>query len=149
MKTKFEILYLAIVILLPAAAPGQQYSINWYKVAGGGGASTGGTYTVSGTVGQHDAGGPMTGGNYSLTGGFWALYSVIQTPGAPTLYISHSGATVTVFWQNVSGWNLYQTSSINPPVTWTLNSGWTTIGGTNYLNLTSPTGHTFYHLQNP
>ena len=66
----------------------QSYSIDWYKVAGGGGTSTGGTYSVSGTIGQHDAGGPMTGGNYSLTGGFWALISVVQTPGAPTLYIS-------------------------------------------------------------
>ena len=63
-------------------------SIDWYKVAGGGGTSTGGTYQVSGTIGQHDAGGPMTGGNYSLTGGFWALISVMQTPGAPTLYIT-------------------------------------------------------------
>jgi hypothetical protein len=29
-------------------AVGQQYSINWFKVAGGGGMSTGGTYQVSG-----------------------------------------------------------------------------------------------------
>ena len=42
------------------AARAQQYSIDWYKVAGGGGTSTGGTYQVSGTIGQHDAGGPMT-----------------------------------------------------------------------------------------
>ncbi len=60
-------------LLFPAAGFAQQYSIDWYKVAGGGGTSTGGTYSVSGTIGQHDAGGPMTGGNYSLTGGFWAL----------------------------------------------------------------------------
>ena len=45
-------------------------------------------YSVSGTIGQHDAGGPMTGGNYSLTGGFWALYAV-QTPGAPCLHHAH------------------------------------------------------------
>ncbi len=94
------------------AARAQQYSIDWYKVAGGGGTSTGGTYPVSGTIGQHDAGGPMTGGNYSLTGGFWALISVVQTPGAPTLYISHSGNTVTVFWQNVSGWSLQQNNNL-------------------------------------
>ena len=56
-----------------ALSQAQSYSIDWYKVAGGGGTSTGGTYSVSGTIGQHDAGGPMTGGSYSLTGGFWAL----------------------------------------------------------------------------
>ena len=100
-------------LCLPTLA--QQYSIDWYKVAGGGGTSTGGTYFVSGTIGQQDAGGPMAGGNYSLTGGFWALISVLQTPGAPALYISHSGNTVTVYWQNVSGWTLRQNSSLANP----------------------------------
>ena len=59
---------------------GQSYSIDWYKVAGGGGTSTGGVYSVSGTVGQPDSGGPMTGGNYSVTGGFWSLISVVAHP---------------------------------------------------------------------
>ena len=47
-------------LILPALSFAQQYSIDWYKIAGGGGTSTGGTYAVSGTIGQHDAGGPMT-----------------------------------------------------------------------------------------
>ena len=59
--------------LAPLALPAQTYSIDWYKVAGGGGTSTGGVYSVSGTAGQQDAGGPMTNGQYSVTGGFWAL----------------------------------------------------------------------------
>ena len=58
----------------------------------------------------------MTGGNYSLTGGFWALISVVQTPGAPTLYISHSGNTVTVYWQAVSGWTLHQNNNLANPL---------------------------------
>ena len=129
---------------------GQSYSIDWYKVAGGGGTSTGGTYEVSGTIGQHDAGGPMTGGNYSLTGGFWALISVVQTPGAPTLYISHSGNTVTVYWQNVSGWNLVQSGNIATPMSdWTASSSPTPTNGTNYLNLVNPTGNLFFRLKNP
>lgn len=137
------------MLLFPAITRAQSYSINWYKVAGGGGTSTGGGYALSGTIGQPDASTPMTGGNYSLTGGFWAFISVQQTVGAPTLYIRHSGNTVTVYWQNVSGWTLHQTSSINPSVTWTLNTSWTTSGGTNYLNLTSPTGKMFFRLSNP
>src|SRR5580658_1156297 len=104
----FTLLYSA---LCPRASA-QSYSIDWYKVAGGGGTSTGGTYTVSGTIGQPDASGAMTGGNYSLMGGFWALISVMQTPGAPTLYISHSGNTVTVSWQNMSGWVLQQNGNL-------------------------------------
>ena len=127
----------------------QQYSIDWHKVAGGGGTSTGGTYSVSGTIGQQGAGGSMTGGNYSLTGGFWALISVAQTPGAPTLYISHSGNTVTIYWQNVSGWSLQQNNKLATPAGWSLNSSWTTSSGTNSLILTSPTGNLFFRLSNP
>jgi hypothetical protein len=129
-------------------ALGQQYSIDWSKVSGGGGASTGGVYAVSGTIGQHDAGGPMTGGNYSLTGGFWSLISVVPTPGAPPLAISHAGSTVTVCWQAVSGWSLQQNSSVTAPATWSASSGVTIANGTNYLTLTSPTGRLFFRLSN-
>lgn len=138
-----------IVCAFCLAGRAQSYSINWYKIAGGGGTSSNGQYSVSGTIGQPDASGAMTGGNYSLTGGFWAFLSVIQTPGAPTLYISHSGNTVTVYWQNVSGWTLHQNNNLNAPTGWTLNSSWTTSGGTNYLNITPPTGNLFFRLSNP
>ena len=124
----------------------QSYSIDWYKIAGGGGTSTGGVYSVSGTIGQHDAGGPMTGGNYSLTGGFWALISVVQTPGAPTLFISHAGNTVTVYWQDASGWSLQQNGNLASSAGWSASSGVTLLNGTNYLNLTSPTGNLFFRL---
>ena len=138
---------LASGLCFPALA--QQYSIDWHKVAGGGGTSTGGTYQINGTIGQYDAGGPMTGGNYSLTGGFWAPISVIQTPGAPTLYFSRSGSTLTVYWQNVTGWNLQQNTNLATPAGWSVNSSWTTANGTNSLSLTSPTGNLFFRLSNP
>lgn len=140
---------LFVGLLIPSTGFTQQYSIDWYKVAGGGGMSTGGTYAVNGTIGQHDAGGPMTGGNYSVTGGFWALISVVQTPGAPALYISHSGNTVMVYWQAVPGWTLHQNGSLANTNGWSLNSSWTTSNGTNYLNLTSSAGSLFYRLSNP
>jgi len=127
-------------------ALGQSYSINWYKIAGGGGTSTNGQYSLSGTIGQPDASSAMSGGSYSLTGGFWSLVSVVQTSGAPTLYISISANTVTVYWQNVSGFVLQQTSSIKPPVSWAQNNGWTTSNGTNYLTITPPTGNEFFRL---
>src|ERR1039458_5110991 len=75
--------------MIPSLGLAQSYSIDWYKIAGGGGTSSNGQYTVSGTIGQHDASGVMTGGAYSLTGGFWALYAV-QTPGAPLLTITYA-----------------------------------------------------------
>jgi hypothetical protein len=129
-------------------ASGQSYSVDWSKVSGGGDMSTGGVYSVSGTVGQPDASGLMTGGNYSVPGGFWSLISVVSTPGAPRLATSHSGGTVTVYWQNVSGWSLQQNNSITAPAGWTASSGVTTANGTNYLNLTSPTGRLFFRLNN-
>ena len=146
-------LWLLCFIVLPSSlclrAQGQQYSVDWFKVSGGGGTSTGGVYSVSGTVGQHDAGGPMTGGNYSLTGGFWSLISVVQSPGAPPLAISHAGNAVTVYWQNVSGWTLQQNTSVTSPAGWSPSSGVTTTNGTNYLNLTSSTGNLFFRLSHP
>ena len=142
-------LIFSLGLLIPINSFAQSYSIDWYKVAGGGGTSTGGVYAVSGTVGQHDAGGPMAGGNYSLTGGFWALISVSQTPGAPTLYISHSSNSVTVYWQNVSGWSLHQNGNLALPGGWSASSGVTTSNGTNYLTITPPTGNLFFRLSQP
>ena len=63
---------------LAISAFAQTYSIDWSTIDGGGGTSTGGVYSVSGTIGQPDAGGPMTNGQYSVTGGFWALPTAIQ-----------------------------------------------------------------------
>ena len=128
----------------------QSYSVDWYKVAGGGGTSTGGVYAVSGTIGQPDASGAMSGGNYSVTGGFWALVEVVQTPGAPTLYISRSNNVATVYWQNISGWNLIQNGNLATPVaSWSASSSPTVSGGTNYLNVTNPAGNVFFRLKNP
>jgi hypothetical protein len=146
-------LWLLCFILLPLAfslrAWGQSYSIDWYKIAGGGGTSTGGVYAVSGTIGQHDASGAMTGGNYSLTGGFWSLISVVQTAGAPTLCISQSGGTVTVYWQDVSGWSLQQNNDLTIPANWSASGGVTTSNGTNSVTITSPAGNLFFRLQHP
>ena len=136
-------------LLHASSASAQSYNINWYKVAGGGGTSTGAQYTVTGTIGQQDASGTLSGGNYSLTGGFWAIISVVQTSGAPTLYISHSGSTITVYWQNVSGWTLQQNNSLIAPANWTGSGSPSTLNGTNYFNITSPTGNKYFRLANP
>jgi hypothetical protein len=136
-------------LLAVFSANAQSYSIDWFKIAGGGGTSTGAVYSVSGTIGQHDAGGPMTGGSYSLTSGFWALISAVQTPGAPTLYITHSNNTVTVYFQNVSGWTLQQKPNPGASGSWSPSTGITTSNGTNYLNMVSPTGNLFFRLSSP
>ena len=63
-----------------ALAHSEVHSVHWSTVDGGGGSSSSGAYTLSGTLGQHDAGPAqgMSGGNYHLEGGFW--------PGASPAY---------------------------------------------------------------
>ncbi|MDM8568468.1 Calx-beta domain-containing protein, partial [Thiotrichales bacterium HSG1] len=70
MKIQFTILVILLGWLIkPAFAA---YDLSWNTVDGGGERSTGGTYTLEGTVGQHDANtSSITGGNYRLQGGFW------------------------------------------------------------------------------
>jgi hypothetical protein len=125
----------------------QSYSIDWYKIAGGGGTSTSGVFSVSGTIGQPDAGGAMSGGNFSVTGGFWSLIAVVQTAGAPWLTITHSGHSVIISWPSPStGFVLQQNSNL-------ATTNWTTSGvisddGTNKsITITSPTGNLFFRLQ--
>lgn len=70
---KFLIILALPIILFPVfslPAQAQSYAITWWTVDGGGGTSSGGAYTLSGTVGQPDAG-VISGGDYILTGGFW------------------------------------------------------------------------------
>src|SRR5580765_2937247 len=53
----------------------QTYAIDWFSIDGGGGTSSGGAFSLSGTIGQPDANPqPMSGGNFSLIGGFWSLW---------------------------------------------------------------------------
>ncbi len=100
-------------LLLPTLGFAQSYSVDWYKISGGGGTSTGGVYSVSGTIGQHDASSAISGGKYSVTGGFWALIQVVQTPGAPLLTITYSGNQAIVSWSPLAtGWTLQTNNNL-------------------------------------
>ena len=131
-------------------ALGQTYTIDWNKISGGGGTSTGSTYQVSGTIGQPDASGAMSGGNYSLTGGFWAAYAV-QTPGAPYLSVLRTSTNTICVWWPVTdpGWQLEATASlVNTGSTWSPCSYVT--NGVNCVFIESPpAGNRFYRLQKP
>ena len=140
-------LIFSLGLLLAAFASAQNFSIDWYRVAGGGGVSTGGVYTVSGTIGQHDAGGPMIGGGYSLTGGFWSLFAV-QTAGAPVLSIFRTTTnTVVVSWPSPStGWKLQQNGSL-PAGSWVTSAETVNDNGTSkFIVVNPPIGNRFYRL---
>jgi len=130
-----------------------QFSINWHTIDGGGGTSTGGVYSVSGTVGQPDAGEAMTGGNFSLTGGFWSLVSVVQTPGAPLLTITLNPqlSTLNVSWPSPStGWTLQQNTNNVSSLNWSnVTATIQDDGATRALIVNPPTGNRFYRLFKP
>ena len=145
-RTTFHCLSAGLWLLFATgAANAQNYSIDWHQIAGGGGTSTGGVFSVSGTIGQADAG-AMTGGNYSLTGGFWSLIAV-QTPGAPLLTITPAGSNFIISWPSASsGFGLQENPDLNP-------ANWSAIPATNSDNgtiksitLSAGAGNRYYRL---
>lgn len=152
--SSFVILYwllLATLNFQPSTGFAQSYSIDWFTMDGGGGTSTGGVYSVTGTIGQPDAG-KMSGGNFTVEGGFWSVIAAVQTPGAPLLSIFRTTTnTVAVSWPSPStGWTLQQnTNSVNS-VNWSNVAGGILDNGTTWtLIVNPPTGNRFYHLYRP
>jgi hypothetical protein len=127
-----------------------QYSVDWQTIDGGG-TSTGGVYTVSGTIGQADAG-TMSGDHYTLAGGFWGLIATVQTPGAPwlTITLNPQLSTITVSWAlSETSWQLQATTNLV-----TTGSIWTeyayqTNGATCCRIESPPNGNRFYRLHKP
>jgi hypothetical protein len=80
LNTRTTLLALLATLALGAAPAFGQFTINWSTIAGGGGTTTGSAFSLSGTVGQPDAGGPMIGGAFSLSGGFWLAAAPVCRP---------------------------------------------------------------------
>lgn len=157
MKHKPWILRIAAIAAASAGlaltASAQNYKIESSVIAGGGGTSTGGVYSVSGTIGQHDAG-RLSGGNFTIEGGFWGMVIAIQTPGAPTLKVTRSGNSVIVSWPDPStGFVLQETTAVSAPpssITWGNYGGTiTTQGGEKTTTIPVPTGNRFFRLHKP
>jgi hypothetical protein len=133
-------------------ADAQSYSIDRHIVAGGGGTSSNGIYSVSGTIGQQDATTQtLNGENYSLTGGFWSFISVVQTAGAPTLTIQAiNPTTIKILWPYPSAsWMLQQNQSVGT-TNWSASGYPVSNDGTNNSVIISPpTGNLFFRLTHP
>ena len=70
------------------------YSISWYTIDGGGGTSSGGSYQLTGTIGQPDAG-YHDEAPYELLGGFWV--------GGPLCIVNlEDFAQFAAYWLEVS-----------------------------------------------
>ncbi len=92
--SRHRLLALLALLLLTAivtgsrtfAQGGGQYALTWFSVSSGGGSAVGGTYGLSGTVGQAVAASPSSGGSYTLTGGFMAGIAAPEVD-QPQLYL--------------------------------------------------------------
>jgi len=139
-----SVLYWLVLLLAPLCAAAQSYSIDWFTIDGGGGTSSGGNYTLTGSMGQPDAG-RLAGGNYRLEGGFWPGLIVPSTTGAPTLFIRVSGATITISWAPASpGFSLEHSSTLRPG-SW----GAAPSGEANPATIPLGAGPIFYRLRKP
>ena len=111
MKTILGVL--VVVLVFATTSQAQNYSIDWFTLDGGGGTSTGGVYTLNGTIGQPDAG-TLTGGNYTLAGGFWGAVIPVQQVGAPTLQIENLlDGNVRISWTpNTPGFTVQESPTL-------------------------------------
>ena len=134
--------------LAASLASAQSYSIDWSTVDGGGGTSTGGVYSVSGTIGQPDAG-KMSGGNFTINGGFWSIIATMQLPDSPLLSIQRTPTnTVVISWPSPSaGFTLQQNSSGIGTANWTnVFTAPLDNGTTKTVIVDLPAGNRFYRL---
>ena len=157
------------VLFLSQPAKAQVYSIDWFKFAGGGGTSTSAVYSISATIGQHDAGTEITNpvispfhqapprflpkgiqansAHYSLISGFWAVYA-LQTPGAPRLRIFLTSTnTAIVAWPAPStGWTLQVNTNLGATLWQAPSQTVKVIGDENQILVAPPLGESFFRL---
>ena len=141
---------ISLLLFSTALVHAQSYSIDWFTIDGGGGTSTGGVYSVSGTIGQPEASSAMTGGNYSVTGGFWSLFAV-QTPGAPALRIFLTATnTAVVAWLAPSPGYMLQSNTNLVTTNWSgVTNAVNVVGSENQVIISPPAGNKYFRLSNP
>jgi hypothetical protein len=149
MRNFVAIALFGLAFLAPSVRAQTNYSISWYTIAGGGGTSSGGSYAVSGTIGQHSTA-TMSGGNYSLTGGFWSVIAAVQTPGSPLLNIVRSGTEAVISWLTPASGFVLEESPTLTANSWTVSSAtMTTNNGVVSVTVPAVSGYQFYRLRNP
>jgi hypothetical protein len=130
-----------LAVMAGGVAQAQNYAADWFTIDGGGGASAGGGYSVTGTIGQPDAG-TMSGGRFSVEGGFWGG---VEPFAVPQLFIRRSGPNILLSWSPaVPGFVLQASDSLG-------SADWTNIptGGMNPVSVPINGERRFYRLATP
>ena len=138
-----RVLLVLLAGLLSAWAP--PYTVDWWTVDGGGGEGSGGTFSLSGTAGQPDAG--VMGGGV-LDGGFWALIAPVPMD----LTITRIGGNVLISWPSPSAGFRLQVCTSLAVGDWTYYAGPPNEQDNSVIrSLTLPPtgGPHYYRLKNP
>lgn len=104
--------------LSPANTPAQSFELTWSTLDAGGGTSTaigspGVTFSLSGTIGQPDAGHYAIKEPYSLIGGFWVFASPLELSKPTLRSLTTTSNSVIISWPSPSpGWTLQQNTSL-------------------------------------
>jgi len=143
-------LLIAVLIFTSPTIVHAQYSLKSSSFTTMGGQSSGGSYSVSSTIGTTGGGATAAGGSYSITSSPW-MVAVVETPGSPKLTIASTNGSVRVSWPSPStDWVLQQNTNSISSVNWS--NVTTTIqddGTTRTFIVSPPTGNRFYRLFKP
>lgn len=110
---------LAGLLAASGCVPGltQPFALESWSIDGGGGTSAGGGFSVSGTIGQPDAG-TLSGGGFGLVGGFPGFHVVPAGPMTVALQILADGR-VHVTWPGAeAAWQLEAASRLGSSPDW-------------------------------
>jgi hypothetical protein len=128
------------ILLFGSAASAQNFSVDWFTVDGAGG------FSVSGTIGQADAG-FMSGDGYAVVGGFWS-FAATETL---SLAVSNSQTGVVVYWVRPAyNWVLDESPVLlgSPPHPWTMVPFPYETNATHiFVTIPAPVGNKFYRLR--
>jgi hypothetical protein len=138
---------LATGLLLAVDLGAQSYTLNWFTIDGGGGASSGGQYTIRGTIGQPDAG-AGTGSGYSLAGGFWHDFQTVPVS-SPLLRIARSRGNLLISWPNPSSGFQLQESPTLPGMWSNISDVPAVVGDEKQVIVSATIGARFYRLRHP
>jgi len=153
--TRFQWLrgiFCAVWLVIPGLLDAQDFDLDWFAVAAGGGESSGGDFELSATIGQ-PAAGDMSGVDFAISGGFWSIVTIVETPVDLALHVNLAGGNVVMSWlQNGSaGFALEETAALaNSTTTWiAVNVAPQASNGTNSVQLPLASGNRFYRLHKP
>jgi len=148
-KPGLRAVFCAACLFIPRLLGAQDFSLDWFAVAAGGGESSGGDFELSATIGE-PATGDMAGVDFAISGGFW---NFVETPADLALKVSLASGNVVISWlQNGSaGFALEETAALaHPTTTWAaVNVAPQASNGTNRVQLPLASGNRFYRLHKP